>query len=184
MRVQTVNGIVIKRSSLNEADRLITLFTSQIGKVTTLAKGVRKITSKRLGSLELFNEIRASLHTSNSSLPIIGEVEVINSHSAWKKHLGRVTLGYSLIETIDKLIPENEPYPSIYKYIISDLYNISNLDQSWKTTSDQWLVQIVQELGYLPKDQSFIGDIHEFIKDLASKPLYSPCILKRLSRRV
>jgi DNA repair protein RecO (recombination protein O) len=55
MRQQKFLGLVIKRANFSEADKLVTLFTREVGKATFVAKGVRRVKSRRSAHLELFN---------------------------------------------------------------------------------------------------------------------------------
>ncbi|MFA6492884.1 MAG: DNA repair protein RecO, partial [Patescibacteria group bacterium] len=47
-------GIILKRTNLNEADRILTIFTENNGRIKAVAKGIRKTLSKLAGHLELF----------------------------------------------------------------------------------------------------------------------------------
>src|SRR3990167_2736637 len=47
-------GIIIKRSNFSEADRLVTIFSKDRGKIRAIAKGVRRPLSKLGGHIELF----------------------------------------------------------------------------------------------------------------------------------
>ncbi len=53
-RVQT-SAVIVKRTNFGEADRVIQFFTRDFGKVSGIAKGVRKPKSKLAGGLELFS---------------------------------------------------------------------------------------------------------------------------------
>lgn len=55
MKQHTTKAILLKRIEFGEADRIITALTPDVGKVTLLAKGVRKSKSKLAGGLELFS---------------------------------------------------------------------------------------------------------------------------------
>lgn len=180
MRSYTVEGIVLKRSDLGETDRLVTFFTRSHGKVTVIAKGVRRITSRRLGSLELFNQLTAHIHHSRGDLDVLGEVELQRSFPAWRRHLGRVTLAYQLAEAIDKLTPEGQPHPEIFDILEESLSKIGSLGIDWKLEMRNWLVEIVRELGYWPKDQDFTGDIYDFLERTSSRTLHSPKLLNKL----
>jgi DNA repair protein RecO (recombination protein O) len=182
MHNYTVLGLVVKRTNFGEADKIITLFTHSRGKVAAMARGVRKISSKRGGSLELFNLIKASVHPGRGDFDTLGEVQVLDTFPAWRMHLGRVSMAFQLAEAIDKLTPDREAHPKIFELLCSNLSQISFLGSNWKITCDNWLVEIVQELGYWPKTKSFTGNIYEFIENITSRPLHSPAILKRLSR--
>jgi len=50
-------AIVLKRVSFGEADRLVTVFSRNRGKLTLLAKGIRRLTSRKKGHLELFCQV-------------------------------------------------------------------------------------------------------------------------------
>lgn len=64
MKRQKVQALVLGRRSLGEADRLVTLFTREAGLMRVLAKGVRKIPSRRGGHLEPFTKILAIVNAS------------------------------------------------------------------------------------------------------------------------
>ena len=58
-RTLRVEGIILQRSDWGEADRLITIYTRELGKIRSIAKGVRKPRSRKAGHLEPFT--RSSL---------------------------------------------------------------------------------------------------------------------------
>ena len=43
MRSYRIEGIIIKRRDFGETDRILTVFTKTQGKISVIAKGVRKI---------------------------------------------------------------------------------------------------------------------------------------------
>jgi len=53
-------GIILSRKNYGEADRILTVFSKNYGKVTLLAKGIRKLISKKRGHLEIFSEVKFS----------------------------------------------------------------------------------------------------------------------------
>jgi DNA repair protein RecO (recombination protein O) len=182
MRSYTLEGIVIKRQNFGEADRIITFFTKEEGKVSLIARSIRKITSRRAGSLELFNLVKFSAVKGKGNLDVLTEVNLINSFPGWKKHIGRISLAYQLCETVDKLTSENQPHTRLFTLLENSLNNISGLDADWKEQFNHWLVLLVQYLGFLPEDRPFTGDINRFIEEIAERPIYSRKLLKNLSR--
>jgi DNA repair protein RecO (recombination protein O) len=180
MHSYSIEGIVLKRSDFGETDRLITLFTKTHGKITVMAKGVRRLSSKRIGSLELFTTLQASIHPGRGSLDTLGEVTLVSPYPRWKKHLGRINLAYQLAEAVDKLTPDRESHPEVYAFLHHSLLNIGNLGSDWQVEFRSWLVQLVEELGYWPKDRIFTGDIYAFLESLAARPLNSPKLLQGL----
>ena len=56
-RLYRVQAIVLRRTDHGEADRLLTLFTSDRGKIRVNAKGARKPSSRKSGHVELFTHV-------------------------------------------------------------------------------------------------------------------------------
>ena len=180
MRSYSIEGIVIKRFNLGEADRLITLFTKDHGKVTVLAKSVRKPTSKRAGVLELFNHLKASVIKGRGELDTLAEVQILHSYPSWRKHLGRVTLAYQLAEVVDKLTPDRQPHPEIFEILSLSLSQISSFGSDWPSKIKNLKLKILVSLGYWPKAKEFIGEVDQFIESLINRPLNSPKLLTKL----
>lgn len=183
MRSYTFEGVVIKRLDFGEADKLLTFFTKELGKVTLVGKGLRRLSSKRAGSVELFNQVRASAVPGRGSLDTLTEVQLLDPYTPWRKHLGRVNVAYQLCEVIDKLLPERQSHPQVYDILSTSLSQISNLDENWRLETRNWILDIAKELGYWPENQEFTGDIHKFIESLIQSPIHSPKMLHRLSSK-
>lgn len=116
-------GIVLERRDFGEADRLLSVFSLQRGKITVLAKGVRRITSRRAGNVELLNRALMFLHQGKNFL-ILTEATSLDVYENIKKDLTLMTYAYHIIELIEKLMPENMPDPWVYenlKYVLSSL---------------------------------------------------------------
>jgi len=176
----TDEGIVIKRSNIGEAGKLITIFSKNHGKITAIAKGLRKPTSKRAGLLELFNLVKFHAVQGRGELDTLTEVQLIDSFSSWRKHLGRVTLAYQLAEVIDKLTPDHQPHPEIFEILSGSLSQISKYGSDWSLKIKNLKLKILRELGYWPEDREFLEDIDTHIEQLINRPLHSPKLLSKL----
>ncbi|MGH7246436.1 MAG: DNA repair protein RecO, partial [Candidatus Levyibacteriota bacterium] len=65
-----VEGIIIKRRNMGEADRVLTILTKDQGKMTIKAKGVRKIASKRASHIEPLNKVTMSIYK-KTHMPVL-----------------------------------------------------------------------------------------------------------------
>ncbi|OGO39027.1 MAG: DNA repair protein RecO, partial [Chloroflexi bacterium RBG_16_56_8] len=74
-----VEAVVLRHNDYGEADRFLTLYTRQQGKLRALAKGARKVTSRKAGHLEPFTHVALQL-AKGRDLPIITQAETIQSH--------------------------------------------------------------------------------------------------------
>jgi DNA repair protein RecO (recombination protein O) len=77
-RVYVAEGIVLKRRNVGEADRILTVFTKKYGKIRVIAKGVRRITSRRAGHIEVFTRVILTLH-SYKNMDIVTEAQAITA---------------------------------------------------------------------------------------------------------
>src|SRR5260370_20848330 len=71
----SIEAIVLKRTDLGEADRILTLFTPTKGKFHAIAKGIRRPVSKKACHLELLshNQLQVAL---GRNLDIVTQAEV------------------------------------------------------------------------------------------------------------
>ena len=76
------------RQNYSEADRILKLFTKHYGKVSIIAKGVRKPKSRKRGSLEVFGHIKFAA-SRGKNLDLMTEVEIIDSFELVRKSLKR-----------------------------------------------------------------------------------------------
>lgn len=180
MRSYSDEGVVLKRQNFGEGDKIITVFSLRHGKIQLIAKGVRKTSSKRSGSVELFNLLKFHAAQGHGGWDVLTEVQLLDSFASWRKHLGRVNLAYQLVEVVDKLTPDHQPHPEIFKILKTSLSEIDGLKADWKSRIENWLIEIVRELGYWPANREFTGSIYEFMEEISSRPLHSPKLLSKL----
>lgn len=117
-------GIILKRRNFGEADRILTIFTLQKGKISVLAKGVRRITSRRAGNVELLNRVLMYLHQ-GKGMPILTEAESLETYPKLKEDLTLSTYAYHIIELVDKLTAENQENRILYEQLVRVLNKLS-----------------------------------------------------------
>jgi DNA repair protein RecO (recombination protein O) len=167
----TVEAIVIKRLEYQEADRLITLFSKQVGKISVLAKGVRLPKSKRQASLELGTCIKAQIIQSHR-IPILTQTVIVNSFSQTKLSLPDITRLYQLLEVIDLLTPEQEPLPEVYGLLVDALTKLPTTSNK-KALLLHTFHSMVQVLGFIPPKSMDELSLKNLIETIADKKLHS-----------
>jgi hypothetical protein len=85
-----VDAVVLRHSDYGEADRLLTLYTREQGKLRAIAKGVRKIQSRKAGHLEPFTRVALMLARGHD-LWIVTQAETLNSFQPLREDLGRMS---------------------------------------------------------------------------------------------
>lgn len=114
MPVYKAEGIVLRRANLGEADRLVTLFCRDQGKLTAAAKGARKPKSRFGGRLELFSHVRVLLAVGRT-LDVVSQVEVANAFGALREDLDRLAYAAFAVELADRATADREPAPDLFR---------------------------------------------------------------------
>jgi len=175
----TSEGIVISRKNYSEADRILVIYTNDYGKLFVMAKGVRKLKSKKRGHLEVFSHIKFSA-SKGSGIDVMTEVESINDFHKIKKDLKKVALAYYFMEVVFKLTSQEEKNKELFRLILNYLapFNIiMNTSQnlfklrSQKSYMKQEMIQISrQEYEELKKmteiDEELLQELVQGLKDI------------------
>ena len=164
-------AIVLKRTNLGEADRLVTVFSKHRGKLTLLAKGIRRLTSRKKGHLELFNRVKLQI-ANGKNLDIITEAETINNFSNLRRNLNRVRIAYLLLELVDKLTAENQEHEAVYVLLCETLFQL-NSDAASNDLIVDFEAKLLTLLGFgLPSRPGRVS-IEAHILKIIEKPLNS-----------
>lgn len=143
-------GVILKRKDFGEADRLLTVFSLSRGKISVLAKGVRRITSRRGGNVELLNRVQIFLYPGKNLL-ILTEASALNTFEKLKMDLTLSTYAFHIIELVDKLTAENQENRFLYESLVSVLNKIeSNPRQIFIRAFE---VKLLSNLGFWSTDQ-------------------------------
>lgn len=148
-RTYRTEAIVLKRSNFMEADRLLTLFSLERGKIRAIAKGARKPQSRKTGHVELFMRTRF-LIAEGRNLDIITQAEMVEAYPQLREDLVRTTYASYAGELLDRFTVEEDPHPQLYDLLADAL--------RWFATSDKLLLaarfyelRLLALTGYRPQ---------------------------------
>lgn len=174
MRSYKTEGIILKRTNFGEADRILTVFTKKHGKMKILAKGVRRITSRRGPNIELFNLVTLFIHKGRT-FDMLTEAQVINAFPSIRKNLELIGLAYYCCELVDGLCAEHQPHPKVYELLMATFNELDHgLIQKFETT-------LLSELGFLPVGRSQNIDTTSYIENLLERKLKTRLLLSKLA---
>lgn len=107
MTHSTSKGIVLHRINYGEADRIITLLTPTDGKVTLIAKGVRKPKSKLAGGIELFSVSDITYLKGKKDISTLTSARLDEHYGNIITDIDRTMFGYELIKQLHKITEHN-----------------------------------------------------------------------------
>lgn len=116
----STEAMILKRSDLGEADRIVTLFTPHKGKFHAIAKGSRRPVSKLAGHLELLNRSQLQIAVGRN-LDIVTQAEVRENFLRLRSELWHMTCGFYLAELVDRFVEERVPHGDIYTLLLQTL---------------------------------------------------------------
>jgi DNA repair protein RecO (recombination protein O) len=123
-RLYRTEAVVLRRHDFGEADRLLTLYTPDLGKFKALAKGVRKIASRKAGHLELFMRSQLLL-ARGRELDIITQAEAIDTYRPVREDLIRATYASYTVELLDRFVEEANENRPLYDLLVATLARLS-----------------------------------------------------------
>lgn len=131
-RVYKTTGIVLRARNLGEADKILTLFTTERGKMDAVAKGVRRQKSALSGRLEFMSEATLSMHRGRN-LDIITAAEIRKSHFEKIVSPQGFAAASVVAELIDAFCEPDLAVPQIYELLAGFL-------QAFESVGEQLLL--------------------------------------------
>lgn len=147
---QTITqGIVLARTNYQEADRIITLLTPDHGKVSVLAKGVRKSKSKLAGGVELFSVAEISFMRGRGELCTLTSARLRTHYGNIVKDIDRTMLGYELIKLLNKTT-EDEPGPEYFELMQETFAALDQAEIHVNLVKLWFYAQLLRTAGHTP----------------------------------
>jgi DNA repair protein RecO (recombination protein O) len=99
------DAVVLRHSDWGEADRLLWLYTREFGKVRAIAKGVRKVRSRKAGHIEPFMHSTLLLARGRDIL-LVTQAETVDAFMPLREDLLRATAASYIVELLDRFTYE------------------------------------------------------------------------------
>lgn len=137
------------RRNFGEADRILVLYAKDHGKISLIAKGVRKPKSRKRGHIEVFNKIKFQA-VKTGSIDLVTEVETIDQFEDIRSNLKKISMAYYLSEVIGRVTHDGEKNLELYEILDNYLNRLSS-SSSLSKLRMEFLEEILIVLGFWPK---------------------------------
>lgn len=135
--------IILSRRNINEADRLLYVFSLQKGKHTIIAKGARKSLAHLGGKIELYYCLFAQL-AEGKTFDILTDAQILSTPSIEINKIDNIKKAYSISKLIDKLFINDHPQARIF-FLLSNVFSDFN-----SKSRIILLAGLINELGFKP----------------------------------
>jgi DNA repair protein RecO (recombination protein O) len=114
-------AIVLRSMRYGEADRILHLYTPHRGRISAIAKGVRRTRSRFGGRLEPFFRLRAMLYEGRSDLLTVQGAETIATHARLRASGPAIDAAARACDAVSRLFESADPHPAAFHLLANEL---------------------------------------------------------------
>jgi DNA repair protein RecO (recombination protein O) len=148
-RTFRVEAVVLRHTNFGEADRYLVLFTRQYGKLKCVARGIRKIKSRKAGHLEPFTLSSIQLSRGHDA-PIITQAETIQPFQEIHASLDLLAQSSIVIELLDRFTFEEEENQELFTLLVETLKRICAGDDIFLAVH-YYEMSLLKTVGFRPE---------------------------------
>jgi DNA repair protein RecO (recombination protein O) len=114
-------AVVLRSMRYGEADRILHLYTPQRGRLSAIAKGVRRARSRFGGRLEPFFRLNAELHEGRGELLTVTGAQTIAGHARLRGDVRALDAAARACDAVGRLFETGEPHPGVFNLLCRQL---------------------------------------------------------------
>jgi DNA repair protein RecO (recombination protein O) len=146
MKPIRTKAIVLRRTNYGEADRILQLLTPDHGKVSVIAKGVRREKSKLAGGIELFAVCDVSIIPGKGDMGTLTSSRLDTFYGHILEEYDRLQLGYEAIKQVNQAA-EAVSDPAFFELLAGTFAALDSTDIDNKITATWFWLQLAILLG-------------------------------------
>ena len=120
MKLLKTNGIVIKKIDHSEADRSLTLFTKNFGKMNINISGIRKSKKRHLNGADLFG-ISSFIFYKKGDYYILSSFELNEIFYNLRSNFEKLEISFHILEILNEFLIEGETRTNLYNLLMKSL---------------------------------------------------------------
>src|SRR3984893_15347444 len=114
-------AVVLRSMRYGEADRILHLYTPNRGRVSAIAKGVRRARSRFGGRLEPFFRLRIELHEGRGELLTVTGADTVDGHARLRGDVRALDAAARACDAVGRLFETSEPHPGVFNLLCRQL---------------------------------------------------------------
>src|ERR687893_48020 len=145
-------AIVLRGIRYGEADRILHLYTPDRGRVSAIAKGVRRAKSRFGGRLEPFFRLNLVLYEGKSDLLTVTSAETIAGHPRLREHAAALDGAARACDAVSRLFGDGDPHPGVY-HLLSNQLALLDRDAAHATRANAlaFRLKLLLAAGFAPQ---------------------------------
>lgn len=142
-------GIVVKEVGIGEADKIITIFTRNNGRVSAVVKGGKRPKSKLSAGSQLMCYGEYVLY-SGKDMYTVNSCEVLESFYEIRNDMVKLTYTAHFMDIVLEIIQENQSSPKLLQLLLNSLYMLAKTDKPPELVSRVFELRALSTAGYAP----------------------------------
>lgn len=146
---QVVRGIVLRSVDTKEADKILTVLTGELGKITVVAKGARGRRSRCTAATELLSYAEMTLSESRG-YQYLTEASPLAHFRGLRQDVVLLSLGSYLAQLTDAVTYEALPAEDVLSHLLNALYALSELGRPRELVKAAFELRLMALAGLAP----------------------------------
>ena len=148
MRKYNTDAIVLKNLNYGDAHKIYTLMTQDYGKVSAVARGVRKISSRRAGNLDTLNIITVSITENKDCYRNLVYFRTLNTNKKVKEKLETSAQGFYIADLVQAFVDFDDKNVEVYDLMEETLELLDKNNLPLNLVVNFFEVKLMKVLGY------------------------------------
>jgi len=149
MKQLKVNGIIIAENNSNDFDKMLTMLTPNLGKISCSARGARRTKSQLLAGTQIFTFGEYMLFKGSDTYTI-NSCETIEMFYNLRTDLDKLLYASHINKIINDVTTENQNSFYILKLFLNTLYAISETDKNLDFIISVFKMRLMKIIGFAP----------------------------------
>ena len=165
-------GIIIAKKDIEEADRYITIFMEDYGKVSTVIKGIRKSKKRDKTAVDILSLTDFQFYKKNENL-VISSFSTVKDYIGIKSDIDKINIAFYIFSVLNQILVENGRNRKIYEVLEKtlDYLNTSNDERKNYLLILFFLNTVIKEEGISIENNTDIEEIQTGIGNDTKKIL-------------
>lgn len=127
MPLVKTTAIILRSRKWGDADRIVTFYTKQLGKIRGVARGARRLKSRFGAALEPFTVCHLNLFEKpGDSLYRISHVDLVTSCQVLRENLALMTSAARMVNVVTAVTPDGDPDPLLFETLEQGLLSLAD----------------------------------------------------------
>ncbi len=144
-----VKGIVIRETTYKDNDKIITILTDKLGKISCMARGAKKNNSPILANSQYLVYSEFVLYKSKNFY-MVNSATIINMFYKFRTNFDKMEKAFELTRIINLITDENEDTSLVLKLFLNTIYILENDLKNDDMVIATFKIKLFCVLGFYP----------------------------------